>query len=138
MPEGLSKAPSYLNASAMKTALDKIVEDVAQALRDGLRLRGQSLAVLTRKAGRRLPSAVRRDASYLVECQAVAQNPKLARRINLARAKAARHRILLHLESVNIGAERVTMVFSIVASVAFVLIVTGIGVLFVLVQRGYV
>ena len=122
----------------MAMTLDHIVTDVREGLATRLRVRGKTLAVQLHKAGRRLPRHVRRDLSYLVEAQKLATHPKLAARVDVRRATLARRNILAHLETVDLAAERWTMVLGVVASIAFAILVTGIILLFVLVQRGFV
>ena len=122
----------------MAMTLDHIVTDVREGLATRLRVRGKTLAVQLHKAGRRLPRHVRRDLSYLVEAQKLSTHPKLAARVDVRRATLARRNILAHLETVDLAAERWTMVLGVVASIAFAILVTGIILLIVLVQRGFV
>lgn len=122
----------------MALSMHQMVDEVRAGLADKLRLRGRSLAVQVRKAGRRLPRAVRRDAVYLVQTVGLADNPKLARMIDMHRAQAAHRNILQFLETVDVNAERRAMAFQIAASVALAILVTAILLLVVLVQRGFV
>ena len=122
----------------MALTMHQMVDEVRAALADKLRVRGRSLAVQVRQAGRRLPRAVRRDAVYLVQTVGFAANPKLARMIDMRRAQAAHRNILLFLETVDVAAERRGLALQIAASIAFAILVTGILLLYVLVQRGFV
>jgi hypothetical protein len=115
-----------------------MVEDVRQALEASLRVRGMNLAVQIRKAGRRLPRRVRRDARFLADASVLAQNPKLARMVDMGQAARAHRNVLAYLETVDLSAARTTMALGIAASIAFALIVTAVLVVFVLVQRGFV
>ncbi|MDB4111082.1 hypothetical protein N9571_00780 [Yoonia sp.] len=122
----------------MTLTMHQMVDEVRAALADKLRVRGWSLAVQVRKAGRRLPRAVRRDAVYLVQTIGLVDNPKLARMIDMRRAQLAHRNILAFLETVDVAAERRGIALQIAASIALVLLVTGLLLLFVLVQRGFV
>jgi hypothetical protein len=122
----------------MALTMHQMVEEVRAGLADKLRVRGRSLAVQVRKAGRRLPRAVRRDAVYLVQTVGLADNPKLARMIDMARAQAAHRNILQFLQTVDVAAERRGIALQIIASIALAILVTGILLLIVLVQRGFV
>jgi hypothetical protein len=122
----------------MALTMHQMVEEVRVGLADKLRVRGRSLAVQVRKAGRRLPRAVRRDAVYLVQTVGLADNPKLARMIDMARAQAAHRNILQFLQTVDVAAERRGIALQIIASTALAILVTGILLLIVLVQRGFV
>ena len=122
----------------MAITMHQMVEEVRAGLADKLRVRGRSLAVQVRKAGRRLPRAVRRDAVYLVQTVGLADNPKLARMIDMARAQAAHRNILQFLQTVDVAAERRGIALQIIASTALAILVTGILLLIVLVQRGFV
>ena len=122
----------------MALTMHQMVDEVRAGLADKLRVRGRSLAVQVRKAGRRLPRAVRRDAVYLVQTVGLADNPKLARMIDMARAQAAHRNILQFLQTVDVAAERRGIALQIIASTALAILVTGILLLIVLVQRGFV
>jgi hypothetical protein len=122
----------------MALTMHQMVDEVRAGLADKLRVRGRSLAVQVRKAGRRLPRAVRRDAVYLVQTVGLADNPKLARMIDMARAQAAHRNILQFLQTVDVAAERRGIALQIIASIALAILVTGILLLIVLVQRGFV
>lgn len=118
--------------------LDQIVDEVRAALAQKLHLRGRTLAGQVRKAGRLLPRHVRKDAGYLVQAQGLAENPKLARQVDMRRAQAAHRNILQYLDTVDIGAKRRDMALQIVASIALALLVTGCLVIAVLALRGFV
>lgn len=122
----------------MSDEMHQIVDEISGLLDDKLRVRGKTLAAQIRKAGRRLPRAVRRDATYIVQSMALTDNPKLSRMVDHKKLQRARANIVRHLEGVDLSEQRRTAALNMVASVAFVILVTGILVLFVLVQRGFV
>ena len=122
----------------MGLTLDQIIRDVQAELEDKLRLRAAPLAVQLRKAGRLLPRRVRRDADLLVRAQALSANPKLARQVDMRGAQGAHRSILAYLEGIDVGAERRNRALGVAASIAFVILFTGVGILTVIVLRDLV
>lgn len=122
----------------MTLTLQQMVDEVREGLAKALRVRGSSLDVQIRKAGRRLPRAVRDDATYLAQTVGLAGNPKLAKMIDMQKAQRAHARVLAFLQTVDVGAARRNTALQIAASIALALLVTGVLLLFVLVQRGFV
>ena len=122
----------------MVMRLQQMVDEVREGLVDKLRVRGRSLDVQVQRAGRLLPRRVKRDATYLAQAMALADNPKLARMVDMAQARQAHERVLGFLGGIDPGAQRRTAALNLVASIAFALLVTAVLVLFVLVQRGFI
>ncbi|WP_168769179.1 hypothetical protein [Yoonia maricola] len=118
--------------------MQQMVDEVREAMESDLHVRGRSLEVQIRKAGRLLPRRVRQDATYLAQGVAVAANPKLARMVDMAKARQAHRRIVAYLGTVDIGAQRRNAALNLVASIAFALLMTGVLLLFVLWQRGFI
>lgn len=129
---------SSIYRGAMGMTLQHMVDEVREGLKDKLRVRGRSLGAQVRKADRLLPRRVRSDATYLAQAVGLVDNPKLARMVDMPKARQAHRNVLAYLEGVDMTAQRRGMALSIVASIGFALLVTGILVLFVLVQRGFV
>jgi hypothetical protein len=122
----------------MSKTLEQMVDEVREGLQSALQVRGKSLEVQVRRAGRRLPRSIRSDAAYLAQSVGLAQNPKLAKMIDMSRVQRAHAAVLAHLETIDLASERKTAALNMIASIAFALLVTGVLVLFVLVQRGFV
>jgi len=122
----------------MVRSVDQLVDEVREGLAVQLRVRGATLAVQVRKAGRRLPRAVRRDAAFLVEAAAIARNPKVARQVNMHRVQAAHRHILQHLETVDVAAKRRDVALQIVASIGLAILVTGALLIAVLAWQGFI
>ncbi len=122
----------------MAKTLQQMVDEVRAAMESRLRVRGKSLDAQVRKAGRRLPRRVRQDATYLAQGMAVAGNPKLLRMIDMAKARQAHRNVLAYLESVDFSAQRRNAALNMITSIAFALLVTGVLLLFVLWQRGFI
>lgn len=122
----------------MGVTLQQMVDEVRAGLESKLRVRGASLQVQLRKAGRLLPRKVRSDAAYLAQGAELVRNPKLAKMVDMTKARHAHRHVLAHLETVDIGARRRDAALHLVASIAFALLVTGVLLLVVLRQRGFV
>ena len=99
----------------------------AQALmRERLGLRGADLAAQVARAGRLLPRAVAREARYLAQATALAQNPKLMRMIDTAKAQQAHARLTAYLRGVNRAERRRTRALGILGVIAFNLLVLAL------------
>lgn len=122
----------------MGMTLQQMVDEVREGLADRLRVRGRTLDAQIRKAGRLLPRAVRRDATFLAQAVELADNPKLARMVDIGKAQQAHRRVLAHLQSVDMDRQRRDAALNLTASIAFALLATGVLLLFVLWARGFV
>ena len=121
----------------MALTLQQMVDEIRPLFEQKLRVRGRSLGAQVRKAGRLLPRSAKRDAHYLAQALALAENPKLARMVDMAKAKQAHRNVMTFLDEIDLGARRGTAALKMITSIVFALLVTGILVLFVLVQRGF-
>ncbi len=115
-----------------------IAGEISTLLEDKLRVRGKTLAAQLRKAGRRLPRGVRRDATFIVQSSVLTDNPKLARMVDSKKLRQAHRNVVSHLEKVDLSQQRRTAALNMIASIAFAILFTAVLVLFVLVQRGFV
>ena len=122
----------------MGTDIHTQVAEISTLLEQKLRVRGRTLDAQIRKAGRLLPRHVRRDATYITQSIALTDNPKLARMVDTKKFARAHANVVRHLEGVNLSEKRTTAAINLIASIAFALLATGVLVLFVLVQRGFV
>ena len=122
----------------MVLTMQQMADEVRDGLQSKLRVHGRSLEAQIRKAGRLLPRAVRRDATFLAQGAGLVQNPKLARMVDMAKARQAHRNVLAYLETVDAGAQRRDAALNLVASIAFALLVTAGLLLFVLWQRGFI
>ncbi|MGI9393646.1 MAG: hypothetical protein ACR2OY_03285 [Boseongicola sp.] len=102
-----------------------------------LRVKGDSLAEVTQRAGRKLPNRLRQDAQVMIDAEALSGNPKLARRINAQHVAQAERRLNSFLDKQNPAAERRGEFLDALAKIAFVLVLIVLGVFFVLLYRGY-
>ena len=99
---------------------------------------GRGLAAKLRRAGRRLPKHVRRDAQMIAEAVPVAQNPKLARQIDLARLEVAERRAAAFLRGYDRADRRRGAVLGMLGSLSFNLLALAALVITLLVWRGLV
>ena len=122
----------------MSETIEQMVAEVRTGLREKLGLRGKTLAAQLRKGGRFLPRYVRRDATYLAQIAPLADNPKLARMIDQAKARQAYRNVLDHLASIDLAAARRDGALNMVASIAFGMLATIALTITVLWWRGFV
>lgn len=118
--------------------ITQMADRVSSLLEERLGTRGRTLSDKLRKAGRRLPRRVRAAAAALAEAREMAQNPKLLVQLDEAQVAQNYDIVLRHLGGVNRRALRRGAILNFAASVAFSILVVGIGVVCYLVWRGYV
>ena len=102
-----------------------------------LRVKGDGLADVAQRAGRKLPRRLRKDAQVMIDAEALSAHPKLARRVDAKRLKQAERRLNAFLDKQNPGAERRGEILDAVARIAFVLVTIVLAVFFTLIYRGY-
>lgn len=122
----------------MSETIEQMVAEVRAGLRAKLGLRGKTLAAQLRNGGRLLPRYVRHDATYLAQIAPLADNPKLARMIDQAKARQAHRSVLDHLDGIDLAAARRDGALNMVASIAFGLLVTLVLTIVVLWWRGFI
>lgn len=128
------------NLAAMSESGDitTLADDLEQRLGDKLGLRRGPLPVRLRKAGRRLPRAVRRDAEMIGQAGALAVHPKLRKRVDRAAVVAAHRRVSEHLDSVDPGQRRVNFLLGILAGLVANLLLLAALTAIVLKWRGLI
>ncbi|MFP7570203.1 hypothetical protein [Marivita sp. S2033] len=120
--------------------------ETVQAQVDGLRdlmasrlgLRRGSLARRLAKAGRRLPVSVRNDIASVAAAEEMAQNPKLAARLDPKDTYSACARATAFLQAIDVKDRRKGVALSILGSVAFNVLVVMTLLIIVLRWRGFV
>lgn len=110
---------------------------LANQMSTQLRVKGDGLADVAQRAGRKLPRRLRQDAQVMIEAEALSAHPKLVRRIDPKRVKRAERRLKAFLDRQNPGAERRGEILDVVARIAFVLVTIVLAVFFTLIYRGY-
>ena len=118
------------------------MEDKAQALRqllqDKFGVRSRSLRQALKRAGRRLPRAMRRQGEVLVRAEQLAAIPKLARQMRAADVDAAYNSLTSHLEAIDVADRRKGWWLSLAGSVATNMLLVITAFLIWLWWRGYV
>lgn len=99
---------------------------------------GRGLPAKLRRAGRRLPKQVRRDAQMIAEALPLAQSPKLAKQIDLPRLEVAERRVAAFLRAYDRADRRKGAVLGVLGSLSFNLLALGGIVIALLVWRGLV
>lgn len=118
--------------------ITQMADRVSSLLEGRLGARGKTLGDKVRKAGRRLPRRVRVAAAALAEAAEMAQNPKLLVRVDEAHVAQNYDIVVRHLGGIDRGALRRGAVMNFLASVAFSILIVGLGLLAFLIWRGYV
>lgn len=103
--------------------IQQMADRVAGLLEERLRIRGNGLAEKLGRGGRRLPRRVRQAAEALAEAAHRSQNPKLLLTIDESAVAEAYDICLRHLSGIGASARRRGFVSSVLAQVAFGLIV---------------
>ncbi|MCB1329354.1 MAG: hypothetical protein KDK28_07860 [Maritimibacter sp.] len=85
--------------------LDARLDKIAALMEERLGIRGDGFEAKFARAGRLLPRRLRREGALLVEARALAEHPKLARRVDARRLRRAVRAFERHLTRVD-GAER--------------------------------
>ncbi len=102
-----------------------------------LRVRGDGLADVAERAGRKLPKRLRDDAQVMIDAEALGGHPKLAKQIDAKRVGQAERRLSAFLDKQNPSVERRSEILDAVAKIAFVLVTIVLAVFFTLLYRGY-
>ena len=113
-------------------------DHLAAMMEERLGIRGPGLRAKLRRAGRLLPTHVRRDAMVLVDALQYAGNPKLARRLDAAAIDRACRNVEEYLSVIDPQERRVKRLLAVLSSAAVAVLATAAMTVTVLVWRGYV
>lgn len=113
------------------------IDAMAEKMSTQLRVRGEGLADVTERAGRKLPRHLRREADVLLEARELASNPKLAHRVDARRVRRAEKRLNTYLDKLDPAAERRGEILDLIAKIAFVFVTVVLAIFFYLLWRGY-
>jgi hypothetical protein len=111
-------------------------EALATHMATQLRVRGDGLADISAKAGRRLPKRFRKDVQVIIEAEAMMQHPRLARLVDISAVRRAEKRLRAYLDLQDPHTVRRGEVLDVIAKVAFVLVTVVLAVFFFWVWRG--
>lgn len=120
-----------------KVVVEQLVERVFVLLREKLGMRGGSLEVRVRRAGRSLPRQVRLAAQELVNAERMSKEPKMLLRLDPQRVSTAYSVCIAHLEAIDEKAVKVKAAFGFAASLIVQVLVIGGIALAVLRWRGF-
>jgi hypothetical protein len=118
--------------------IQQMADRVAALLEQKLHVRGRTLGDKIRKAGGRLPRAIRAEARFLDVAAAQAQNPKLLMQIDDGRVAQAYDACVRFLGAVDRAERRRAMLLGMASSIAFSIFAVGVLVLAVLYWRGLI
>jgi len=121
----------------MESIQDK-ADAVAVLMKERLGIRGKTLAVKLRGAGRLLPKKIKRDVAVLAEAAHHAQSPKLYKMIDHGRVDLAYDNSLKHLKDVDVAYRRRGKLLSVLGSLAFSFLVVGAVLIAILRWRGFI
>lgn len=110
---------------------------MADRMSSQLRVRGDGLADVAERAGRKLPRHLRSEASLLIEAESLSANPKLSRLVDDRRIAKAEKRLNRFLDKQDPAAERRGEILDVIAKIAFVFVTVVLTVFFFLLWRGY-
>lgn len=114
------------------------IETVQDLLREKLGIRKRNLSRMLQKAGRRLPKRLHGRVQALIDAQALAQNPKLAKRLDKASVTQAFDEITAHLRKIDVAQRRKDVLLGLAGTVAFNMLVLGVAFITWLWWQGYV
>ncbi len=114
------------------------VEAIQELLTLKFGVKRQGLEVMLAKAGRRLPRRVQIKARVLVEAQALAGHPKLARQMDKTAVSRAFEDVKAHLKAIDVADRKKGRVLSLAGAIAFNLLVVLVAFVVWLWWRGYV
>ncbi|WP_212525108.1 hypothetical protein [Actibacterium sp. MT2.3-13A] len=121
-----------------QVSVEQLAASVEALMEKRMGVGGRGLPAKLRRAGRRLPRHVRRDAGMIAEALHLARSPKLARQIDLARLEVAERRVAAYLRGYDRADRRKGAVLGLLGSLSFNLLAVGALVVAVLVWRGLV
>jgi hypothetical protein len=118
-------------------AIQQMADRVAQLLEERLSLGGRDLDAKLQRGGRMLPKRVREGAELLAASAEKAKNPKLLGQIDMGAVTGAYDACLRHLTTIDPSNRRKDMWAGAVGFIGYGLVFLIIGIIAVLVWRGF-
>jgi hypothetical protein len=118
-------------------AIQQMADRVAQLLEERLGIGGRDLGAGLRKGGRLLPKRVRESAQLLADAAEKAKNPKLVAQIDMGAVSNAYDACLKHLTAIDPNARRRGTLSGMVGFVGGGIFLLAVGIVAVLVWRGF-
>ena len=117
--------------------IQQMVDRVAQLLQERMSLGGRDLSAKLRRGGRLLPRKVREGGELLAKAAEKAKNPKLLGQIDMGQVAEAYDTCVRHLMSVDPAGRRRDSIAGMIGSVGFGVLFLALGIIALLVWRGY-
>ena len=114
------------------------VSRIEKLLAEKFGIKGVGLEQGLRKAGRRLPRRVRSDARIVVEAGRLSQHPRLARQLDRTRFQDAADRVTAHLKAIDVADRHKGAAISVLAGMAFNLLLLGVLLVAFSAWRGWI
>ncbi len=114
------------------------IAETIRLLRKKLGVKDKTLIASVRRAKRRLPRKVYKQALVLAEAEQMAEHPKLRMVLDMPRLEKASDEVQGHLNAINLAERRWGWFLSFLGSLALGLIVLAALAVFVLRWRGYI
>jgi hypothetical protein len=118
-------------------AIQQMADRVADLMEERLAIKGRDLAAKLRRGGRALPRKVRAAADLLVASAEKAKHPKLLGQIDMGAVADAYDTCVRHLTAIDPKSLRRDMLANMVSFVGFGIMFLVIGLLILLVWRGF-
>ncbi|GHF60821.1 hypothetical protein [Seohaeicola zhoushanensis] len=122
----------------MSNSLDAQTDEIRQLMRQKLGVRGRDFPTALARAKRRLPKALRKEGQMLAAALPMADHPKLGQTLDRARLDRAAGALREHLGAIDLAEGRKALLFSILGSVAFNLLLVMVLIVVVLRWQGAV
>ena len=117
--------------------VEQMAAEVADLMGERLHVSGASLAERIKRAGKKLPRKIRREAIYLSEAALTAAQPKVSRQQDQVKIAAAHAACVGYLRPLGGTARRIEKLRGVITSMALAVLATFALVVVVLVLRGY-
>ncbi|MEP5761767.1 MAG: hypothetical protein ABJ327_21140 [Litoreibacter sp.] len=118
--------------------IERLADQISDLLKERLRVRGKTLSVRIKRAGRLLPKVVRRAAAELVYAQDMAQNPKLAMKLDSQAIGRAFDTCQKHLNGIDAKAARIRAIYNFAALIAGQVLIVVAAAIAVMNWRGLI
>ena len=113
-------------------------EEVRRLIEERLGIKGKSLEIAVRRAGRLLPKWARREGTYLARAQQIVDHPKLRAMVDEAKLTKAHAALVEHLNAIDPAERRKTRLLNTLGVISFNLILVSGALITLLWWRGFV
>lgn len=123
---------------SQETEIQTLIAQTIALLRKKLGTRGKTLAESVRRAKRRLPRRVYKQAMELARAEPMAEHPRLRLILDTPRLEKAAHEVQAHLRSISLADRRWGWFLDTLGALAFNLLALAVLVLIFLLWRGLI